>query len=87
MGELGLFGCVVDPKYGGQGMDYLTYVIAVEELARFDGSQAATIAAHNSLLCRPALLLRQRRAKKQIPPRSLHRRRSMGIRINRTRGR
>lgn len=53
MGELGLFGCVVDPKYGGQGMDYLSYVIAVEELARVDGSQAATIAAHNSLGAAP----------------------------------
>lgn len=49
MGELGLFGTIVDPKYGGQGMDYLGYVVAVEELARVDGSQAATIAAHNSL--------------------------------------
>ena len=45
MGELGLFGTVVDPKYSGQGMDYLSYIIAVEELAREDGSQAATIAA------------------------------------------
>lgn len=49
MGELGLFGCVVEPAYGGQGMDYLSYIVAVEELARIDGSQAATIAAHNSL--------------------------------------
>jgi len=36
-------------KYGGQGMDTLSYIIAVEELARVDGSQAATLAAHNSL--------------------------------------
>ncbi len=49
MGELGLFGTIVDPEYGGQGMDYLPYIIAVEELAKADGSQAATIAAHNSL--------------------------------------
>ena len=49
MGELGLFGTIVDPRYGGQGMDYLSYIVAVEELARVDGSQAATIAAHNSL--------------------------------------
>ena len=49
MGELGLFGTIVDPKYGGQGMDYISYVVAVEELARIDSSQAATIAAHNSL--------------------------------------
>jgi len=46
---LGLFGTIVSPEYGGQGMDYLSYVVAVEELARVDGSQAATIAAHNSL--------------------------------------
>ena len=49
MGDLGLFGIVVDEAYGGQGMDYLAYVIAVEEVARIDGSQAATVAAHNSL--------------------------------------
>lgn len=53
MGEIGLFGTVVDPKYGGQGMDYLSYIVAVEELARIDGSQAATIAAHNSLGAAP----------------------------------
>jgi len=49
MGELGLFGIVIPPDYGGQGMDYLSYIIAVEELARIDSSQAATVAAHNSL--------------------------------------
>ena len=53
MGELGLFGTVVDPKYGGQGMDYLSYIVCVEELARIDSSQAATIAAHNSLGAAP----------------------------------
>ncbi len=49
MGELGLFGMYLPEKYGGQGMDTLSYIIAVEELARVDGSQAATLAAHNSL--------------------------------------
>jgi short/branched chain acyl-CoA dehydrogenase len=49
MGEMGLFGMTVEPEYGGQGMDYVSYIIAVEELARVDGSQAATMAAHNSL--------------------------------------
>ncbi len=49
MGELGLFGMYLPVKYGGQGMDTLSYIIAVEELARVDGSQAATLAAHNSL--------------------------------------
>jgi len=49
IGELGLFGMYVPDKYGGQGMDTLSYIIAVEELARIDSSQAATLAAHNSL--------------------------------------
>ena len=49
MGEMGFLGALCDPKYGGQGMDTLSYVILVEELARVDASQAATVAAHNSL--------------------------------------
>lgn len=49
MGEIGLFGMFVSEEYGGQGLDYISYIIAVEELARIDGSQAATIAAGNSL--------------------------------------
>ena len=49
MGGLGLFGIVVPEEYGGQGMDYLAYVIATEELARVDGSPAATVTAGNSL--------------------------------------
>lgn len=49
MGELGLFGMTISPDYGGLGLDYLTYCIAVEELARVDGCQAATVAAGNSL--------------------------------------
>lgn len=49
MAELGLLGMACDPKYGGQGLCYLSYVIAVEELARVDAAQAATVAAHNSL--------------------------------------
>jgi alkylation response protein AidB-like acyl-CoA dehydrogenase len=49
MAELGLFGMFVSEKYGGQGMDYLSYIIATEEIARVDGSHAATVAAANSL--------------------------------------
>lgn len=49
MGALGLFGMQVDPKYGGQGLDTLSYCVAVEELARVDGCQAATVAAENAL--------------------------------------
>lgn len=49
MGENGLLGMTVPKEYGGQGLDNLSYIIAVEELARVDGSTAATIAADNSL--------------------------------------
>lgn len=49
MAELGLFGAYLPEKYGGSALDYVSYIIAVEELARIDSSQAATIAAHNSL--------------------------------------
>ncbi|MGQ9653542.1 MAG: acyl-CoA dehydrogenase family protein, partial [Thermodesulfobacteriota bacterium] len=49
MAEMGLLGCFVSEKYGGSNIGYVSYIIAVEELARVDGSQAATIAAGNSL--------------------------------------
>ncbi len=49
MGEIGLFGMFVSEAYEGQEMDYLSYIVAVEEIARVDGSQAATVAAGNSL--------------------------------------
>jgi short/branched chain acyl-CoA dehydrogenase len=49
MGRLGLLGSFIPEKYGGSNMGYISYIIAVEELARVDASQAATIAAANSL--------------------------------------
>ena len=49
MGEIGLFGMFVPEEFDGQELDYLSYIVAVEEIARVDGSQAATIAAGNSL--------------------------------------
>lgn len=49
IGEMGLFGMYLPEKYGGQDLDTLSYIIAVEEIARVDGSHAATLAAHNSL--------------------------------------
>jgi len=49
MAELGLLGAFIPEEYGGSGLDYLSYIMIVEELARVDSSQAATIAAHNSL--------------------------------------
>ncbi|MBC7658281.1 MAG: acyl-CoA dehydrogenase family protein, partial [Chitinophagaceae bacterium] len=68
MGELGLFGTFVPEKYSGQAMDYIQYVIAVEELARVDGSQAATIAAHNSLGVGPLYYYGTEEQKKKYLP-------------------
>lgn len=49
MFDMGLLRINLPETYGGMGLDTLSYIIAVEELARVDGSQAATVAAHNSL--------------------------------------
>ncbi len=69
MGELGLLGITVPEGYGGHGMDTLSYIIAVEELARVDGSQAATIAAHNSLGIGPILYYgTEEQKRKYLPP-------------------
>lgn len=68
MGEIGLFGMFVSEKYGGQAMDYLSYIIAVEEIARVDGSQAATIAAGNSLGIGPLYYFGSEEQKKKYLP-------------------
>jgi len=69
MGQLGLFGTIVPSQYGGQEMDYTSYIVAVEELARVDGSQAATIAAHNSLGAGPLYYYgTEEQKKKYLPP-------------------
>ncbi|MFO7878141.1 MAG: acyl-CoA dehydrogenase family protein [Desulfovermiculus sp.] len=68
MGGIGLFGMVVSEKYEGQGMDYLSYIIAVEELARVDGSQAATVAAGNSLGIGPLYYFGTEEQKKKYLP-------------------
>jgi len=49
LGELGLMGVIFPEEYGGAGLGYLEYAVAIEELARVDGSIALSVAAHNSL--------------------------------------
>jgi len=49
LADLGLLGVIFPEKYGGSGLGYIEYAIAIEELARVDGSVAIIIAAHNSL--------------------------------------
>jgi len=68
MAELGLFGIFVSEQYGGQGMDYISYIIAVEEIARVDGSHAATVAAENSLGIGPLFYFGNEEQKKKYLP-------------------
>jgi short-chain 2-methylacyl-CoA dehydrogenase len=68
MGEFGLFGINLSEKYGGGNRDTLSYIIAVEELARIDGSQAATVASHNSLGIGPIEQFGTEKQKENILP-------------------
>jgi alkylation response protein AidB-like acyl-CoA dehydrogenase len=51
LGELGFMGMMVDPKYGGGGMDTLSYVIAMEEISKVDASVSVCMSVNNSLVC------------------------------------
>ena len=51
MGELGFLGMMVDPQYGGAGMDSVSYVLAIEEIAKVDASAAVVMSVNNSLVC------------------------------------
>lgn len=51
MGELGFLGMMVDPKYGGGGMDTMSYVLAMEELSKVDSSASVIVSVNNSLVC------------------------------------
>lgn len=51
MGELGFLGMMVDPKYGGGGMDTISYVLAMEELSKVDASCSVIVSVNNSLVC------------------------------------
>src|SRR5579884_3206559 len=49
LGRLGLLGTIFPSEYGGAGMGYVEYVLAIEELSRVDGSVGIIVAAHTSL--------------------------------------
>lgn len=51
MAELGFLGMMVDPKYGGSGLDSISYVLAMEEIAKVDASAAVVMSVNNSLVC------------------------------------
>ena len=51
LGELGFLGMMVDPKYGGGGMDAISYVLAMEEISKVDSSASVVMSVNNSLVC------------------------------------
>jgi alkylation response protein AidB-like acyl-CoA dehydrogenase len=51
LGELGFMGMMVDPKYGGGGMDTLSYALAMEEISKIDASVSVCMSVNNSLVC------------------------------------
>lgn len=68
MAEMGLMGLPVSEEYGGGGADYLSYAIAVEELARVCASTALSFAAHTSLVVMPIFLFGNEAQKKKYLP-------------------
>ncbi|ALM49747.1 acyl-CoA dehydrogenase [Flavobacterium psychrophilum] len=51
MGELGFLGMMVDPQYGGSGLDTISYVLAMEEISKIDASASVVMSVNNSLVC------------------------------------
>ncbi|MGX5819871.1 acyl-CoA dehydrogenase [Chitinophaga lutea] len=51
LGELGFLGMMVDPKYGGAGLDTVSYVLAMEEISKIDASASVVLSVNNSLVC------------------------------------
>ena len=51
LGKLGFMGMMVDPKYGGAGMDTVSYVLAMEEISKIDASCSVVMSVNNSLVC------------------------------------
>ena len=51
MAELGFMGMMVDPKYGGSGLDSISYILAITEISKIDASAAVIMSVNNSLVC------------------------------------
>jgi alkylation response protein AidB-like acyl-CoA dehydrogenase len=68
MGELGLLGMLVGEEYGGAGADVLTYILAVEELARVCPATAVTMSVSNSVCCWPIGRFGSEELKRRVLP-------------------
>ncbi|MEY3600338.1 MAG: hypothetical protein RLZZ463_1115, partial [Bacteroidota bacterium] len=51
MGQLGFMGMMVDPQWGGSGLDTMSYVLAMEEISKIDASASVIMSVNNSLVC------------------------------------
>jgi alkylation response protein AidB-like acyl-CoA dehydrogenase len=68
MADMGLFGVNVPQEYGGLGLDYISYILVIEELARVDASHSITISAHSTLGSSPILAFGSEEQKKKYLP-------------------
>ncbi|MDX1579778.1 MAG: acyl-CoA dehydrogenase family protein [Gemmatimonadota bacterium] len=68
MAEMGLFGVPVPEEYGGQGRDYLSYILVIEELAKVDASHSITVSAHTTLGTSPILSFGSEEQKRRFVP-------------------
>jgi short/branched chain acyl-CoA dehydrogenase len=68
MFDLGYFGVIIPEEYGGMGMDYQSYILVVEELARVDACQAATVAAGTSLGAAPIYYYGSEKQRQELLP-------------------
>jgi len=68
MGELGFLGVPVPKEYGGQGLDYMSYILTVEELAKYDASHSITVSAHTTLGSGPILQFGTEEQKRRFLP-------------------
>ena len=55
LGDMGFMGMTVPEAYGGAGVDYLSYILALEQIAYVDASVAVTMSVNNSVACAPIL--------------------------------
>src|SRR5687767_2204764 len=68
MADMGFFGVNIPEEYGGQGLDTISYIMTIEELARVDASHSITISAHSTLGMSPIFVFGTEAQKKQYLP-------------------
>ena len=71
LGKLGVMGMPFPAEYGGAGTDYLTYIMAIEEISKADGSHGVIVQTHNALCCWPIYTYGTEEQKKKYLPKLL----------------